>query len=381
MSDTPRIPVFYFHSVAPVRYRNWVKSFLTLELRYLDELLKFLKRKHFRTISLRDYYQLRKNSKKVPSDTICLTLDDGYADCWIYVYPLLKKYGFKATVFVAPECVDPGQGIRKNLDDHWSGRVSYDELPVAGYLRWDEMREMITKGVIDVQSHTMTHTKYFITDKLTGFHHPGSRNVYPVWNMDILKKPFYMDDPDYMKNLPFGYPLFEEGYAVTARKVMINSDFNNEVIQLAGPLLKDGIYNFEEINKQISPVYEKYKSNGKLVVHRETDEEYGLRLDYEIKGSKKILEERLGHKVEFCCWPHGGNNEYTHQKALESGYLATTKGKCNTDPDDVTRIERIGFGASLNSPLASNLKALYRLRSFQGKFPYSLVDNIYKRIK
>ena len=44
--------------------------------------------------------------KNIPEKSIVLTFDDGYADIWIYAYPLLKKYGMCGTVFINPDFVD-----------------------------------------------------------------------------------------------------------------------------------------------------------------------------------------------------------------------------------------------------------------------------------
>ena len=35
-----------------------------------------------------------------------LTLDDGYLDNWVFVLPLLRRYGMRATVFVSSEFID-----------------------------------------------------------------------------------------------------------------------------------------------------------------------------------------------------------------------------------------------------------------------------------
>ena len=57
-----------------------------------------------------------------------------------------------------------------------------------------------------------------------------------------------------------------------------------------------------------------------------------------LSESKRIIENELNKKVEFCCWPHGDNNDFAHQAALELGYKATTVGKSNTSLDDPNTI-------------------------------------------
>ena len=75
-------------------------------------------------------------SKPPLRDSIFLSFDDGYLDNWTYVFPILKKYGMKATIFVSPDFVDPTETVRPNLDDQHAGRCTSEDLSPAGFLSW-----------------------------------------------------------------------------------------------------------------------------------------------------------------------------------------------------------------------------------------------------
>jgi peptidoglycan/xylan/chitin deacetylase (PgdA/CDA1 family) len=64
---------------------------------------------------------------------IVLTFDDGTADHYHEVFPILREYGFKGIFFVVTG---------------WIGR--------PGYLTWDQMGEMSRAGM-DIQSHSESH--------------------------------------------------------------------------------------------------------------------------------------------------------------------------------------------------------------------------------
>jgi hypothetical protein len=373
------IPVVYYHSIGPVN-RNWNRSFLTLDLTYFEDQLRFFK-KNFQPIFFKEYWNIRNNLKPAVKDPIVLSFDDGFLDNWIWAFPLLKKYGIKATIFVCPEFVDLKNTIRPNLEDYWSKKVTLGEITQLGYLSWDEMRVMLKSGLIDIQSHTMSHTKYFVSDKLRGFHHPGIDCLYPVGNLFPEFKPYHILNEQFEKLLPYGYPLFEEVSSVCARKVKINQEFINSTIDaLAAYDFKN--YNSETAMFHISRIYEKFKSADRLIDEIETDSEHLERIKYEILDAKQIIETNLNIPVEFLCWPHGDNNDMVHDVAMEAGYLATTSGSKIRQHDHADRIPaRIGMHPVSNSRLLTLMKLRYKTGSAQNKFPYRQVNAFYNIVK
>ena len=66
--------------------------------------------------------------------SVMLTFDDGYVDNYTNMFPLLKKYGAKATVFLISSKID-----------------------TKGYLTCDMIREMSESGLVSFQCHTANH--------------------------------------------------------------------------------------------------------------------------------------------------------------------------------------------------------------------------------
>lgn len=101
-------------------------------------LLKLLR---IQTISLQDlvsFYQARKN---IHPRSVVLTFDDGYEDNYFYAFPILRKYGLRATIFLVTDLIG-----KKNSWD--SGTIQL--------LRESQIEEMHSAG-IDFGSHTATH--------------------------------------------------------------------------------------------------------------------------------------------------------------------------------------------------------------------------------
>lgn len=373
------IPILYYHSVGPVN-RNWAKKYLTLEFTYFEDQIKYIS-KYFTVIGLDEYLETKNRNGKQLQNALVITFDDGYLDNWIWAFPLLKKYGLKATIFVNPDFVDKRNELRPNLDDYWDGRCSYDDLNKWGFLSWKEMRIMEASGLVKIESHTMSHTKYTVSDKIKGFHCTNADSFYTICNLYPDRKPYYIGDQSFNTLIPKGFPLFEEASSVIARKKIINDDFINECIALLRDYDFEN-YTFDTAYNMIEPLYRSWQNNGDLIAGTETEREYYERLRHEIKESKKIIEKYLNKTVDFLCWPHGDNNQIAHEIALESGYKATMQGNLTPSGNDLRRIPaRIGTSTVGKSRFLTMQRAAFKIKCAQGRFPYHYIHKAYSKIR
>lgn len=372
MVSSVKIPVIYFHSVQDARDPLWMRNFLTMELSCFELVLCYLSSNGWQTLFLDEMHELRKKAAKPKGKYCCLTFDDGYLDNYIFAYPLLKKYGLKGTIFVSPECVDLNRNKSATLFDVWDGRQDLRSLVKSAYLNWDEMREMQNSGVIDIQSHTMSHTKYFSSDKLVSFHHPGDNCFYPIINRYPQTQTTYFRDPGFEKLIPYGTPLFAESSAVITRKFEIDTSFEQATTALTEPLIRSGGYDVSALMELVKPTYTRFRAQKQLLFCAETDTQYEERLHYEIAVSKAVLEKELCKEVNFLCWPHGDNTTDNHKLAIQAGYKATTVGKSNADPNSLDRFERTGIHVC-HLAMLTRLGIRYKLRSLSGRFPEYLI--------
>lgn len=61
---------------------------------------------HCRILDLDEYLDYRERGKPLPPRSVILTVDDGYADCFTTVYPILRRHGAPATVFLPTGYLD-----------------------------------------------------------------------------------------------------------------------------------------------------------------------------------------------------------------------------------------------------------------------------------
>jgi peptidoglycan/xylan/chitin deacetylase (PgdA/CDA1 family) len=135
--DAPRI--LYYHRIDEDNHRSSVypeQFFLQLE---------HLANHKYRVLALEDLYRTLEQRQSLPRRSVVLTFDDGFADNYVHAYPVLRQFGFPATIFLTV------------------GFIGAHTLPVLSDthrallpLSWEQVHEMHGHGVT-FGSHTLTH--------------------------------------------------------------------------------------------------------------------------------------------------------------------------------------------------------------------------------
>lgn len=107
----------------------------------LNEQLAYLHDKGFQTLSLGDLAESFENRQPLPPKSVILTFDDGFRDFYTNAFPIIKKYNLRVVSFYP---------------------VNYTSYP--NYMDWSMLREIHNSGLVDVQSHTLSH---FLLTRLT----------------------------------------------------------------------------------------------------------------------------------------------------------------------------------------------------------------------
>jgi len=96
------LPVMMYHKVEnSERIRADTVSPETFEYH-----MQYLKTHGFKVIGLSEFVMMREkgiDNKDLPRKTVVITFDDGYENNYTVAYPILKKYGHKATIFISPD--------------------------------------------------------------------------------------------------------------------------------------------------------------------------------------------------------------------------------------------------------------------------------------
>jgi len=201
------VPIMMYHSVD---YSERTTGNNT-NPRNFEKQMQFLKDHGYKVISLEELVNIINGQKPLPKKSVVITFDDGFRNNYNHAFPILKEYGYLATIFVITSVVGE-----------------------AEHLTWAQIKEMENHGIA-ISSHTLDHVYL-----------PGT----------------------------------------------------SEHIQ-----------------------------------------------NHQIAESKKVLEQKLGHPVDFFCYPSGGFNDPIKKMVQKAGYKAactTNRGYALLNKD-VYELKRIRF--------------------------------------
>lgn len=135
------IGVFYFSWLSPryttpiLMYHNISygegSSFVTPE-NFVKQ-MEYIKRNGYDVITLDELVRSIKDKRRLKRNKVVITLDDGYQDNFEYAYPVFKKFGFPAMIFLPT-----------------------DYMGKKRHLNWGQIR-LMSKDKISFGGHTKTH--------------------------------------------------------------------------------------------------------------------------------------------------------------------------------------------------------------------------------
>jgi peptidoglycan/xylan/chitin deacetylase (PgdA/CDA1 family) len=203
------VPVMSFHSVGHAGLPYDMRH-LTTSPQLLERILRWLKRHDFTSLSQQQLFDHLAHGAKVPSKSVVLAFDDGYLDNWVYVHPLLKKYGLCGVIYVTGDFVDGETAVRPTVEDVWAGKLSTEDLPGLGYCSWAELRLMAAAGTLEVQSHLMTHSWLPVSDEIVGSHDEDHPRYWLGWNASPADKPGWLSwsRAELDCRVPLGTPVY-----------------------------------------------------------------------------------------------------------------------------------------------------------------------------
>ena len=122
------IPVLCYH-----RFGNRASK-LTVTPAAFGAQMDYLAKSGYHVLTLKELAAFIAGREALPKKSVAITIDDGYRATYDIAFPILKKHGFPATVFLYSDFVGAGDA-----------------------LTYAQMKELVGSGLIEIQPHSKTH--------------------------------------------------------------------------------------------------------------------------------------------------------------------------------------------------------------------------------
>ncbi|UCG13286.1 MAG: polysaccharide deacetylase family protein, partial [Deltaproteobacteria bacterium] len=89
------VPILSYH-----HFSTQCTNALCMPIAEFSRQMDLLKKEGFRAVNMRQLLRFINYEEPVPRKAVAITIDDGYRSVYDLAYPVLKQYGFKATLFI-----------------------------------------------------------------------------------------------------------------------------------------------------------------------------------------------------------------------------------------------------------------------------------------
>ncbi|MGN1270567.1 MAG: polysaccharide deacetylase family protein [Clostridia bacterium] len=140
-----KIPILLYHDFVTTVPDSDIDNFKYINTpQSFEENIKVLLENGYTFITIQELNDAINGKIELPEKPVLVHMDDGYDSNYEYIYPILKKYNVKVSIFIVTDKI---------------GR----EIDGKRYLSWEHCIEMQDSGLVEIFSHSKRHIFY---DKL-----------------------------------------------------------------------------------------------------------------------------------------------------------------------------------------------------------------------
>ncbi|HMT06475.1 MAG TPA: polysaccharide deacetylase family protein [Pyrinomonadaceae bacterium] len=137
-------PVLLYHKIDLPTPDIKVRGAFTAP-RIFEKQVAYLVKKQIKVVTVGELVEHYNSFGEFPARTLAISFDDGWKDNFTHAFPILKKYGLRATIYLVADCL---------------GRTTDQVVPTGEepreHISADDVREMAGYGV-EFGSHTLSH--------------------------------------------------------------------------------------------------------------------------------------------------------------------------------------------------------------------------------
>lgn len=128
VSEYQAVPILYYHSVM-----REAGNEVRMPPDQFEAQMAYLQDQRYQSVTLDQLYQAEYFGGTLPTKPFVITFDDGYVDNYTTAFPVLKRYGFTATVFMVSSYING-----------------------EGFLSWPQLKVLAANGW-QIEGHTAHH--------------------------------------------------------------------------------------------------------------------------------------------------------------------------------------------------------------------------------
>jgi peptidoglycan/xylan/chitin deacetylase (PgdA/CDA1 family) len=313
------LPVFHFHDEPP--------DDLEPKLRYLVD-------NGYRAVTSEEIARFVDGRLPPDPHRVALCFDDVWASVWTVAAPLLEQYGLTAIAYAIPGRIEDSDCCRAR-----TGRSAADGSPLV---TWPELRALHASGVVDVQSHTYSHSKIFCSAAVTGYVTPDFGST------PLLNRPRIADSPSMRFVTPddLGAPLYlARSRMSSGLRVCVDPEVHLRCVAHVSDAGGRRFFERAHWRAELDAIARKAPA------HVESETARRSAIEEELDRARSILNDRLRTRtVNHVCLPWGVSSE-----------------------DTAGALKRLGFGTAF----ANRLRGVHAVRRGDNRYWLKRLPNKY----
>ena len=274
------LPVFHFHDVT--------REDLEPKLRHLAD-------NGYRTVIADEIAAYARGTLTLPARSVGLCFDDAWKSVATVAAPLLGQYGLRAITYAIP------------------ARITENGEDGSPFVTWDELSTINTSGVIDVQSHTESHSRIFAASEVEDFVQPGYETT------PLLNRPQLSASPalTFVSPADLGAPLYGMRSRMSdGRRALVSRDVHAACVDLVKREGGPAFFSRPGWRRTLAAIVAAAPA-----ASFERDADQARSIEDELARSRSILNDRLKtDSVAHICLPWGICGSRTAAMLERTGY-------------------------------------------------------------
>lgn len=259
LGNKHNLRVLAYHRVMDFNEESYLfdEELISCSMDTFDRQMEFVA-DNYNVISFDDLTTLIVNNEPLSDNYLIITFDDGYADNYNNAFPILKKYGLKATFFISTDYIDSNEPF-------WFELITY----------------LSKKNLL---------TKEFVSH-ITG-------------NAEISNEEKLIE----LRRFLIAAPNKQRLDVLSQVRELVNIDLSNPEFDMIRTMTWDQIIEMSKSGMEIGS-----HSQSHLILGNAELEEIRI----ELKESKRIIEEKLGKNISTLCYPVGGHEFAINDEVIQ----------------------------------------------------------------